>query len=91
MKTKKFLKKLGIKSKIKGKITHLSLSNDHLDSKTAFIALKGQYHDALTDVNQKNLQNVGIVLTYKEMFHPKIIYIQNFDYHKWYLYCILNC
>lgn len=80
MKTKKFLKKLGIKSKIKGKITHLSLSNDHLDSKTAFIALKGQYHDALTDVNQKNLQNVGIVLTYKEMFHPKIIYLQNLKY-----------
>ncbi len=80
MKTKRLLKKLGINYAMKGKITHLSLSSDHLNKKTAFIALKGKYHDALTYLNDTNLNQVGVVLSYRPINHPKIVYIQNLKY-----------
>ena len=80
MKLNKLLKKLQINHKLKGNIKKLSIFSDLVDKNTAFIALKGQYHDGLKEMTKEQLDRVGVVFSYEEFYHPKIIYIQNLRY-----------
>lgn len=80
MKLNKILKKLQINFKSNIKINKLSINHKFVDKNTCFIALQGNNHHGLDFVNEKFINNVGIIFSDKKTEYQKCICIDNLFY-----------